>query len=513
MPNQSPGASQSFIRRASEMLYGVPSPDTLKPDAQAKVQQGAAELEAWSQAHGSLIGFPGFGNDLAKNTQADPSVSGSGRPTDLMSLVHEAGFQGNSANIMYAIVLAESGGRAKALNDNAGTGDLSYGLAQINMIGSLGPSRLAEYGLSSNDDLYDPLTNLKVAYALSDHGTNFKPWTTYTSGKYTTYLGQTGANISYTGAGAIGLGGGPNGGYGSSGDNSATRLQLEGVDGLHSLLEQVPELRRILNEALAGGWGIARFTNEIENSPWWKSHSTTARSVLATKANDPATYQQDLNTAIQTINNTARQLGMTDLSTQQIQAIATSALLSGNGANTQWLTQQISRREDYSNLGNLDNLQGQMAGTVSQLQQLAGQYGVKWTPPQYALHAQNVLDGTTTMDTYQQRARDWAKSAFPGWSKQLDEGQTLSQLADPYMQSMSQILEMSPSRLDLYTPMIREALQGSRQKDGDWSPTSLIDFERQLRNDPRYWKTNGAIDTVSSAVLKLGQDWGFGPEG
>lgn len=115
---------------------------------------------------------------------------------DLMSLIHEAGFKGQAAQTMYAIVMAESGGNPDAFNGNANTGDQSYGLAQINMLGAMGPARRAEYGLSSNDDLFDPLTNLKVAYKLSNGGTNFSPWSTYNDGAYEQFLGQSGAQVS-----------------------------------------------------------------------------------------------------------------------------------------------------------------------------------------------------------------------------------------------------------------------------------------------------------------------------
>jgi TP901 family phage tail tape measure protein len=107
--------------------------------------------------------------------------------TSLMSMIERAGFRGRAAATMYGIVMAESGGNAHALNNNPRTGDLSYGLAQINMIGGLGPSRRRAFHLSSDSALYDPLTNLRVAYSLSGHGRNFSPWTTYTSGAFRHY--------------------------------------------------------------------------------------------------------------------------------------------------------------------------------------------------------------------------------------------------------------------------------------------------------------------------------------
>jgi hypothetical protein len=112
-----------------------------------------------------------------------------GAVSSLMSVIRQAGFSGSAADVMYGIVEAESGGNRFAHNTNSSTGDNSYGLAQINMIGSMGPARRAQFHLASNNALFDPLTNLRVAYSLSSHGRNFSPWTTFTSGAYRQYLG------------------------------------------------------------------------------------------------------------------------------------------------------------------------------------------------------------------------------------------------------------------------------------------------------------------------------------
>jgi len=119
---------------------------------------------------------------------------------DLVQILKNAGFSGASLATAYGIVKAESGGRAKALNDTRP--DLSYGLFQINMIDKLGPARRERFGLSSNEDLFDPNVNARVAYQISNGGTNFKPWTTYTSGKYKQFVdsmpsgGSTGLSVA-----------------------------------------------------------------------------------------------------------------------------------------------------------------------------------------------------------------------------------------------------------------------------------------------------------------------------
>jgi hypothetical protein len=72
--------------------------------------------------------------------------------------------------------MRESGGNARAFNGNATTGDKSYGLFQINMLGGMGPARMAQYGLPNEEALFDPATNAKVAFKMSKGGTDFGAW-------------------------------------------------------------------------------------------------------------------------------------------------------------------------------------------------------------------------------------------------------------------------------------------------------------------------------------------------
>jgi len=86
-----------------------------------------------------------------------------------------AGFQGQSADTITQIALAESGGNPYAINASDPHGG-SYGLTQINGIHSGAQST---YG--------DPQQAMNMAYSVSNGGTNFSPWSTYTSGAYTRF--------------------------------------------------------------------------------------------------------------------------------------------------------------------------------------------------------------------------------------------------------------------------------------------------------------------------------------
>jgi hypothetical protein len=95
---------------------------------------------------------------------------------ELKSVLHEAGFRGANLKEAWAVAMKESTGRPRSINDNPNTGDYSHGLFQINMIGSLGPARLKQYNLDSNEDLFDPLVNAKIAFQMSNGGKNWSAW-------------------------------------------------------------------------------------------------------------------------------------------------------------------------------------------------------------------------------------------------------------------------------------------------------------------------------------------------
>ena len=104
----------------------------------------------------------------AKNEQLSPE--------ELRDMLSSVGFQGDALVQAWGVAMKESTGRPRSHNKNSNTGDNSYGLFQINMIGSLGPARLEKYGLESNKDLFDPVRNAKIAYQMSNGGKNWSAW-------------------------------------------------------------------------------------------------------------------------------------------------------------------------------------------------------------------------------------------------------------------------------------------------------------------------------------------------
>jgi len=151
----------------------------------------------------SVFGTPA---NAAQVSQTGTQMT-SGMDPELSQTLQNAGFRGDALTTAYGVVKAESGGRANAYNP---TGmDDSYGLFQINMENNdprnpgMGNRRNADYlkkyasiGYTGPESLKDPYINSRIAYDISKGGTNFKPWTTYTSGKYLQHTsGVTSANV------------------------------------------------------------------------------------------------------------------------------------------------------------------------------------------------------------------------------------------------------------------------------------------------------------------------------
>jgi len=94
----------------------------------------------------------------------------------LVELLSAVGFEGHDLKEAWAIAKKESNGRPLAHNGNTNTGDNSYGMFQVNMIGELGVDRREQFGLKSNSDLLNPVLNAQIAYHMSKGGENWKAW-------------------------------------------------------------------------------------------------------------------------------------------------------------------------------------------------------------------------------------------------------------------------------------------------------------------------------------------------
>lgn len=98
---------------------------------------------------------------------------------ELKELLQAVGFEGKALRTAWAVAMKESNGRPIAHNDDTSTGDNSYGIFQINMLGDLGIDRREKFNLQSNKELFDPVTNAQIAYHMTNKGQDWSSWKVY----------------------------------------------------------------------------------------------------------------------------------------------------------------------------------------------------------------------------------------------------------------------------------------------------------------------------------------------
>jgi hypothetical protein len=129
-------------------------------------------------------GAPGVGDGPGRRR---PTGDGIGQ---IESLWQQAGGRRSAAAIAAAVAMAESSGRPGVSHRNS-DGSIDRGLWQINSVhGSL--------------STFDRLGNARAAVRISGNGSNWSPWTTFTSGAYRRFLSAAQAALGGTGGGNSG---------------------------------------------------------------------------------------------------------------------------------------------------------------------------------------------------------------------------------------------------------------------------------------------------------------------
>jgi hypothetical protein len=107
---------------------------------------------------------------------------------ELKKLLKAIGFEGKALKMAWAVAKSESNGRPMAYNGNRKTGDSSYGIFQINMLGNLGDDRKEKFNLRSNVLLFDPVINAEIAYYMTQGGNDWSSWSSINNGAVNKWL-------------------------------------------------------------------------------------------------------------------------------------------------------------------------------------------------------------------------------------------------------------------------------------------------------------------------------------
>lgn len=270
----------------------------------------------------------------------------------------------------------------------------------------------------------------------------------------------------------------------------------------YSMLQSIPELKNLFNEAVSGQWDATRFQAALMNTKWYQGHSAAQRAWIAEGYTDPATQKAQLNSQIAAVQAAASALGAV-ISPATIKQLATQYLQ--NGWTTDQLQRAMSGYIDFTTTGALGGTSGQEEMT---LRGLAASNGVTVSDNWLLNTARAIANDSSSLEDAEGYVRKQAENLFPEYSKQIASGQNLSDIASPYMQDYQKILEVGPGQTNLYDPTIISALQ-YKDPTGQNTSMPLWQFDQSLRSDPRWKQTQNAQDSVMGTAHSILQAFGF----
>lgn len=188
---------------------------------------------------------------------------------------------------------------------------------------------------------------------------------------------------------------------------------------------------------------------------------------------------------------------MEDLATMQ--SVMTEANLTGNtweGATASRIEMgaRYGRPITEAEIAELDD------DVPAMIKDYASKNGITVSDDFIARQQRRVLNGKDTAETVIAKLRDtYVKPMYPQFEKELDNGLTMQDIASPYIDTVSQFLEIPASQIDLNDPTIKKALQ-ARDQSGQPVRMSLWELEDELTKDPRWQYTDNAYRAYESAV-------------
>lgn len=269
-----------------------------------------------------------------------------------------------------------------------------------------------------------------------------------------------------------------------------------------SFFNSIPELKRLFGQAVKQQWDAPLFQARLKNTKWWKETSDSNRKAQATRKQDPATYKAAIEAARLGISQVAVKMGA-------VLSNGAVAKLAKNVVHFGWDDAQIQNFLGQYIQFNDKHVLGGMAGAAfDQLRETAYANGVRMSEQSLKDSAAYVVRGVSTMEKEVANIRGLAMGAYPAYADQIEAGQSVRDIAQPYVQAMAKTMEIADSSIDMFNPKVRAAMNRSNSS-GQPEPMSLNDFVASLKDSPEWRRTNDARDTMMGVGRQVLADMGL----
>jgi hypothetical protein len=279
-----------------------------------------------------------------------------------------------------------------------------------------------------------------------------------------------------------------------------------------NLINSDKGLKSLFSQAVTGQWTPDVFLAHLKNTSWWAKNSDTMRQYLTLKYTDPATFSQKWVETVMHANALAVTVGFGNLTAKgagigkmdpTLQAAAMHILQDGwsDARVSSWLGAAVNFH------GGL--LSGQAGIDFDKLHTYAYANGGNGSSAWYLNAVRAIEGGSSTIDSVIAQMRQGAAAKYAAYAPQILAGQNVLDLAAPYVQAVSTLLEIPQGSVDLTNKYISKAMQAPLPTNGlPGSQYPLWQLENDVRADPLWAKTNNARESTMTAAHQIAVDFG-----
>lgn len=202
-----------------------------------------------------------------------------------------------------------------------------------------------------------------------------------------------------------------------------------------AIVNEEPELMKLIETAKAEKWGALEFQYELEQTTWWKTNSSYARQFDVEMSRDPATAQARIDTVAEQIRQIALDRNLR-LSSSSLNEIARNAVRFG------WSQQQTLNILGTEALKSEDGVTALRYGFYgNKINEIAADYGVTISDTEFSQLVNKFAVGKENEESLTASFQTKATALFPALADRLMAGETFSDIVDPYRTRASNILE------------------------------------------------------------------------
>ena len=301
-------------------------------------------------------------------------------------------------------------------------------------------------------------------------------------------------------------------------DPNAQNTEFDLIEGL---INSDPDIAAIHKRASEELWfdttvGREKYKAAIQQTRWYQENNKYARAAITAfnlaKQGTGADWKTLLENARLQIEAQAAEMGA-QVSPEEMRSLESRFIYEGWGEDgrgsllTKALAQSIKYQPSLAG-GGARSLRGTAGNVAESLRMTALNNGLTYDDAFYQSAAQSVAMGMSKPEDWARDIRENAASQWPVFADKIRAGVDARSLASPYISAMAQEFEINPNDINLSDPYIRSAF-GGFSADGQPQAMNLWEFQKKLRQDPRWMNTAKAQNEVTSVTGRVMQMFGL----